>query len=496
VSKRRDLFSPASNRDESASLASGTPLNSRETYRELNLVVETLSIDRIKPNPGNPRKHDATQIKQIASSIEAFGVVFPLLITPDGLLIAGHAVLEATKQLGYQEVPVVRVPHSEPERRALALTLNRLAEKAEWDPTLLKAEFEALLEFDANFDLSFDPEVTGFSWAEIDQAIETNADPDGEGLDDISGLEGGPAVFQYGNIFLAGAHRILAGDARLTADFAALMQGEKAHFVCADGPYNVKISGHASGLGRHKHREFPCASGEMEDEEFIEFLSTVFGNCCEVSVAPSLHIHFGDWRGMYPMQVAGRKIYTELTNVLVWVKPNGGMGSHWRSRHELLYSWKHGTGSPFNSVQLGKFGRNRTNVLEYPGGSSFHSGREEELGFHPTPKPVALIADLIRDCTTRGQIVLDPFYGSGSTLIAATKTGRRAYVMDLDGGYVDLAVRRWQQWSGEKARHAQSGMSFDELCSKRSAEGSRAEATTEQPKTPPVARVRTRLRHA
>ncbi|WP_348273252.1 DNA methyltransferase [Methylocapsa sp. D3K7] len=302
-----------------------------------------------------------------------------------------------------QEVPVVRVPHSEPERRALALTLNRLAEKAEWDPKLLKAEFEALFEFDANFDLSFDPEITGFTWAEIDQAIETNADPDGDALDDVSGLEGGPAVSQVGDLFLAGEHRILHGDARLPTDFAAIMQGEKAHFVCADGPYNVKIAGHASGLGRHKHREFPCASGEMNEEEFIAFLSTVFGNCCEVSVAPSLHIHFGDWRGMYPMQVAGRKIYNELTNVLVWVKPNGGMGSHWRSRHELLYSWKHGSGSPFNSVQLGKFGRNRTNVLEYPGGSSFHSGREEELGFHPTPKPIALIADLIRDCTTRGQ---------------------------------------------------------------------------------------------
>jgi hypothetical protein len=191
-------------------------------------------------------------------------------------------------------VPVIRAPHSEPERRALALALNRLAEKAEWDPTLLKAEFEALLEFDANFDLFFDPEITGFTWAEIDQAIEENADPDGDALDGISGVEGGPAVSQFGDIFLAGEHRILHGDARLPTDFAALMQGDKAHFVCADGPYNVKISGHASGLGRYQHREFSCASGEMSEEEFVEFLSTVFTNCCEVSVAPALHIHFGE----------------------------------------------------------------------------------------------------------------------------------------------------------------------------------------------------------
>ena len=496
MSKRNTTWHSTRNRSESAALTATLPLNSRRIYRDLKLSIDFLPVDRIKPNPGNPRKHDAAQIGQIASSIEAFGLVVPLLITPDEALIAGHAVLEAAKQLGYREVPVVRVPHSEPERRALALTLNRLAEKAAWDPALLKAEFETLLEFDANFDLSFDPEVTGFAWAEIDQALEVNTEPDGDALDDISGIEGGPRVSQYGDIFLAGEHRILHGDARLLADFAALMQGEQAHFVCADGPYNVKISGHASGLGRHQHREFPCASGEMSDEEFIDFLSTVFANCCTASVTPALHIHFGDWRGMYPMQVAGRKVYSELTNVLVWVKPNGGMGSHWRSRHELLYSWKHGPGSPLNQVQLGKFGRNRTNVLEYPGGSSFHSGRDEELGFHPTPKPVALVADLIRDCTTRGQIVLDPFSGSGSTLIAAAKTGRRAYVMDLDGGYVDLAVRRWQQWSGEKARHAQSGMSFDELCSKRSGEGSRAEVAAEKSKSPPVARVRARLRHA
>lgn len=493
MAKRR-IPSSISHRNESATLTSSTRSNSFRTYRDLKLSVETLSIDQIKLNAGNPRKHDAAQIGQIVSSIEAFGVVLPLLITPEGLLIAGHAVFEAAKQLGYQEVPVVRVPHSEPERRALALALNRLAEKAEWDPELLKAEFEALLEFDANFDLSFDLEVTGFAWAEIDQTIE-NTDSEGDADDDVSGLEGGPAVSQYRDIFLAGEHRILHGDARLPADFAALMQGEQAHFVCADGPYNVKISGHASGLGRHQHREFPCASGEMNDEEFIAFLSTVFGNCCAASVTPALHIHFGDWRGMYPMQVAGRKVYSELTNVLVWVKPNGGMGSHWRSRHELLYSWKHGTGSTVNSVQLGKFGRHRTNVLEYPGGSSFHSGRDEELRFHPTPKPMALIADLIRDCTTRGQIVLDPFSGSGSTLIAAAKTGRRAYVMDLDGGYVDLAVRRWQQWTGQNARHAESGMSFDELCSKRSAAAG-TEVTTKQPRTPPPARVRARLRSA
>jgi hypothetical protein len=368
-------------RKESASLPSDSVRNGCGAYRELNLAVETISVDRIKPNSGNPRKHDTVQVQQIASSIAAFGIVLPLLPTMDDFLIAGHAVLDVAKQLGYEEVPVVRVPHSEPERRALALALNRLAEKSAWDPALLKAEFETLLEFDANFDLSFDLEVTGFSWAEIDQAIEANADPDSEALDDISGLEGGPAVSQYGDIFLAGEHRIMHGDARLSTDFAALMQGDKAHFVCADGPYNVKISGHASGLGRHQHREFPCASGEMSEEEFIAFLSTVFGNCCEVSVAPALHIHFGDWRGMYPMQVAARKVYTELTNVLVWVKPNGGMGSHWRSRHELLYSWKHGTGSTINSVQLGKFGRNRTNVLEYPGGARFIPAVTRSLAF-------------------------------------------------------------------------------------------------------------------
>jgi hypothetical protein len=442
-------------------------------FRDLKLGVEYLPIAELRRYGRNPRKHSKRQLSKIAESIRAFGLL-PLIADEKLELISGHGVLEAAKSLGYTEVPVIRVGHlGEPEKRALRLALNRLPELADWDRELLALEFKDLLEFDLNLDLSFALEITGFESAEIDQLIETRPAITSPDPDDLipEADEIGPPVSQVGDLWLLGDHRLFCGDARDPAAYASLLGGERAAMVFSDPPYNVPVSGHVSGLGRTKHREFACASGEMSDAEFTAFLTDVFRSLTSVSTEGSIHMHCMDWRGISAMMTAGNSVYSELKNLCVWAKDNGGMGSLYRSRHELIFVWKHGTERHANNVQLGKFGRNRTNVWEYPGVNTFRSGREDELAMHPTVKPTALVADAIRDCSNRNDVILDAFSGSGTTIIASAKTGRRGYALELDPRYVDVAIKRWEAWSGETTRHAATGLSFAQLQEQRRSTG-------------------------
>jgi len=253
-----------------------------------------------------------------------------------------------------------------------------------------------------------------------------------------------------------------------------LMGKERAAMVFVDPPYNVPIDGHASGLGAIHHRSFPMASGEMDRSEFTAFLRQAFRNLAAFSIDGSLHYICMDWRHLAELLAAGRDIYDELKNLCVWVKDNGGMGSLYRSQHELVFVFKQGSGSHRNNVQLGQFGRNRSNVWHYPGANSFARCGEEGnlLALHPTVKPVAMVADAILDCSARGEIVLDAFLGSGTTLIAAERTGRRCCGLELDAGYVDTIIRRWQVLTGGNACHAASGRRFDDLACE--AEGANA----------------------
>jgi DNA modification methylase len=243
------------------------------------------------------------------------------------------------------------------------------------------------------------------------------------------------------------------------------MGEDRAATVITDPPYNVRIDGHASGLGAVHHRPFPMASGEMDRAQFTAFLSQTCRNLAAFSFDGALHYIFMDWRHAEELLAAGRDVYGELINLCVWTKHNAGMGSLYRSQHELVFVFKHGRNGHRNNVQLGQFGRNRTNVWHYPGANSFaRCGEEGNLSaLHPTVKPVAMIADAILDCSARGDIVLDGFLGSGTTVIAAERTGRRCYGLELDPGYVDTIIRRWQALTGGSARHAASGRSFDDL---------------------------------
>ena len=416
--------------------------------------------DELKPAHRNARTHSRKQLRQIADSIERFGFTNPVLVDHDDRILAGHGRVAAARLLEMRQVPVLCVGDLSPEdRRAYALADNKIALNAGWDQELLALELQELI------DIEFDVELTGFSLAEIDFTLDAarDASPDerDEPLDRIPAVGSRP-VTEAGDLWHLGRHQLLCGDARDEAAFARLLGHERADLVFTDPPYNVKIDGHVSGLGAVKHREFAFASGEMSEAEFTRFLAETLGNAAGVMRDGAVAFVCMDWRHMTEVLAAGRECFTELKNLVVWNKTNGGMGAFYRSKHELIFVFKQGEAAHTNAFGLGETGRYRTNVWDYRGISSVGASRNEELAMHPTVKPVALVADAIRDCSKRGEVVLDCFGGSGSTLIAAEKTGRRARLIEYDPLYCDTIVRRWQQVTGKRATHAESGLSFEE----------------------------------
>jgi DNA modification methylase len=427
---------------------------------QLALKVVYRPLDMLRASPRNARTHSKKQIHKIAASLRQFGFVSPILVDGQGEVIAGHGRLEAAKQLGMQEVPTICLAHlTEADTRAYRIADNRLAELAGWDRDLLKIELAFLAEIDMDL-----PEITGFETAEIeiigDDGALTSKDDPADAVPDVN--ESGPPVSQLGDLWLLGEHRILCADAREPASYKRLLEGGLAQMVFTDPPYNVSIS-QVTGLGKTKHREFVMASGEMSKAEFRAFLKLVFERLAEASEDGSIHFTCMDWAHLHELLEAGHAIYDELKNIICWTKTNGGMGSLYRSQHELIPVWKKGKAPHQNNVQLGKYGRYRTNVWTYAGVNTFRRGRMEELASHPTVKPCALVMDAIKDCSKPQSVILDPFGGSGTTLIAAAKTKRRARLMELDPAYVDVAVKRWQSLFGAEARHAESGLSFDRM---------------------------------
>ena len=436
--------------------------------------TELIAISALRPYARNARTHSRKQIKKIAASIDRFGFVNPVLVDQGNRIIAGHGRVAAAKLLGWPEVPVLRIEHlDESEKRAYILADNRLAEEAGWDEEILAIELQGLLEID------FSIELTGFDMVEIDTVLDDAAKAAESGpdaADEIPPMSpDATPVTRPGDLFALGSHRLFCGDATQESSYATLLGGARASIIFTDPPYNVPIDGHVSGLGKHRHREFAMASGEMTSEQFTDFLETVFDHLARYSTDGSIHYICMDWRHMPEVLAAGESCYAELKNLCVWVKVNGGMGTFYRSRHELVFAFKNGTGTHINNFELGQGGRYRTNVWEYAGANSFGHERDAELAMHPTVKPVAMVADALRDCSKRKQIVLDPFGGSGTTLIAAQKTGRRAYLIELDPLYCDTIVRRWEAFTGKKARHVGEDFSFAALAERRADEPLAAE---------------------
>lgn len=412
--------------------------------------IELLPPTAIRAAPSNARKHSDRQLTQIAASIRCFGFTNPILIDEAAELIAGHGRLEAARRLGLAQVPVIRIEGlSEAERRVLRIADNRIAENSSWDLELLATELRFLSELKVDFEL----ELSGISTAEMDSLIGDKDAADTAAEDEVPlAGSGEAAVSRAGDVWKLGGHALICGDARDAGVLDRLMGAKRAHMTFSDPPYNVAIDGHARGLGRVHHREFAMASGEMSTREFRKFLDDSLRQLARVSVDGSIHYLCMDWRHIADLIAVGNSVYSEFKNLAVWVKENAGMGSFYRSQHELVAIFKHGKAPHLNNFGLGETGRYRSNVWTYAGVNSFKKNRGFELDAHPTVKPVALVMDAIKDVTRRGQIVLDGFCGSGTTIIAAERTGRLARAVEIDPAYVDVAVRRWETLTGETAR--------------------------------------------
>jgi DNA modification methylase len=412
------------------------------------LEVVYQEIEHLVPYPRNARVHSKRQIRQIADSINTFGFTNPVLVDRSAMIVAGHGRVEAAKLLGMKQVPTICLDNlSEDQIRAYILADNKLAEKAGWDNAILAIELQHL----TSIDLGFDVTLTGFEIGEIDLILqEGKAD---QSTNEPFEISSGPTITKVGDIWQLGDHRLICGNALDESVYSALMNGQSADVVFTDPPYNVKIDGNVCGNGAIRHREFAMASGEMTEAEFVRFLSQALGLLERHSKNGSVHFVCMDWRHAGELLTAGKQTYETFLNLCVWAKDNGGMGSFYRSQHELVFVFRKGLESHRNNIQLGKFGRNRTNVWRYPGVNTLSRSGDvgNLLALHPTVKPVAMIADAILDCSAPGDIVLDNFAGVGSTILAAERARRICYAIEIDPVYVDTAVRRWEKQTGRQA---------------------------------------------
>jgi DNA modification methylase len=425
--------------------------------------IEMRPPGALRPNPRNARTHSKQQIRQLADSIRTAGFIGPIVIDEDDVVLAGHGRLAASTLLNMDLVPTIKIfGLSAAQKRAFALADNKICENAGWDRELLVQELGELAELlePLNMDLT----LTGFESTEIDALFADlgtgKPDPNDNlpPFDDI-------AVTRPGDLWICGDHRILCGDSRSAVDLDHLMESAHAKMAFADVPYNLHIP-HVQGRGRIKHSDFACASGEMNETQYIAFLEEGLGNAARVSIDGAIHYVCSDWRHICELIVAGRSVYGGMLNLCIWAKANAGQGSFYRSQHELVGVFRVGANSHQNNVRLGRFGRNRSNVWSYPGVNSFGPERDM-LTMHPTVKPVALIADAMRDCTTRGDVILDPYLGSGTTILAAEKLGRRGYGVELEPRYVDVAIRRWQANTKSEAILEGDGRTFAEAKAQR-----------------------------
>jgi DNA modification methylase len=425
-------------------------------------MFETIntSIARLKPNPRNARTHSKKQIRQIAGSIKQFGFVNPVIADEHGVIIAGHGRLEAALMLELSNVPVITLHGlTDTQKRALMLADNKIAANAGWDRERLALEIPELTTLLGVEGV--DIALTGFEIPEIDQLMvdfdDKNVDPD----DELE-LSPGPPVSKLGDLWILDQHRLLCGNARSETDLDRLMGGEMAAMGFLDPPYNVAVSS-IVGRGKTKHREFAEASGEQSAPEFVEFLTATLGNAARVSAAGALHYVCMDWRHIAELLSTGNAVYSQHVNTVVWVKTNAGQGSFYRSQHEEILVFRVGDLKHRNNVELGRHGRSRSNVWTYPGANTFRAGRIDDLRLHPTVKPIALVSDAMRDCTRRRDIVLDLFCGSGTTILAAERVGRRGFGMEIDPIYVDTTIRRWQSLTGKDAILTATGSAFSDI---------------------------------
>lgn len=423
------------------------------------LQIVYLRAAELKPYPNSPRVHNAKTHRKLQTLVRRFGAVVPVIVDEAHQIIDGHAYVEAAKQQGYDELPTVTVRNKTPaEIKALRLALNRVPQDAGWDGAKLRQEFEELIA------LSFDMELTGFDAIEIDASLEIDLPSAGaveeEAAEDLEPKDA-PVIVRTGDSWRLGDHVIVCGDATVSGPLLAAIGDRRAAAVFTDPPYNVKIVGNVSGLGATRHGDFVMASGEMSRDAFTDFLSRSIAETLPCLADGAILFICMDWRHARELADAADAVGLEQKNLIVWVKSNAGMGSFYRSQHELVFVYKKPGAPHQNNFELGQGGRSRSNVWRYAGVNTFGAGRKEQLQAHPTCKPVLLVADALRDVTRRGDLVLDPFLGSGTTLLAAEETGRVCVGVEIDPRYVEVAIRRWQKRTKRDAVNAATGLTFE-----------------------------------
>jgi DNA modification methylase len=400
-------------------------------------------------------KHPSSQILKLVASLREYGLVLPVLIDQYNSIVAGRALVVAAHELGLTKIYAVRVSDlSEAKLRRLRLALNKLPEYAEWDLEALRLEFSEIIQLDPSIGLDF----TGFETPQIDSILDDGGIGEEDELPPINDLAA--RVTQVGDQWSLGDHVIRCANALEIPSFAHLLGSVQARMVFTDPPYNVKIAGNVTQSTSSREHDFTMAMGELSCEEFQIFLDTSLSLAARFSMDGAIHYICMDWRHIFELLLVGKRVYTELKNICVWNKSNAGMGSLYRSQHELVAVYKVGSAAHINNVELGRHGRNRSNVWNYIGQNALNGTRKSKLSLHPTVKPVAMIADAIRDCSNRGDVILDCFGGAGTTLIAAEKTGRRARILELNPIYIDVTITRWQRLTGKVAYHMETGQPF------------------------------------
>lgn len=426
------------------------------------LQIENLKLDDIHAYKNNAKKHPESQVQQIISSITKFGFNNPILIDENNEIIAGHGRFMAAQVMNLETVPTVKLSHlTDAQKRAYRLADNKIAENGGWNKELLSLEIKDLEKICLND--NFVIQDIGFNDAELDSIVNfTDAKVINQKTNAVPFIPEDEIISKPGDIWQLGKHRIICGNSLNPKTFAKLFENDKADMILQDPPYNVKIDGHVCGSGTIKHKEFAMASGEMTADEFTQFLMNNFALCKQYSNDGSLHYNFMDWRHVLEITTAGKNIFDKFINMCVWVKTSGGMGSLYRSQHELCFIFQNGKESHNNNVQLGKYGRYRTNVWQYAGVNTFGKHKQDGI-MHPTVKPVEMLKDAILDVSKRGDIVLDCFLGSGSTLIACQQSGRICYGIEYEPLYIDTTIRRFQNLFGIDAINLSIDKTYNEI---------------------------------
>ncbi|SMQ69918.1 DNA modification methylase [Altererythrobacter xiamenensis] len=459
-----------SRRKEHAARTRVVDAASRPARNDLSpeLVVTEKPLADLQPSPNRTRITSPEQLEKVISSIRLFGLVMPVLIDQNDVVVSGHILCEAAEQLGFKSVPCISVEHLDnAEIEALALALNRVGETGAWDTDLLRERMIAL-ESDG-----IDLTSTGFTLPEIDQItlLSQPADGDNDADEFEEDEDDRPVVSRLGDLYQLGVHRLHCADALKAASYEALLEGQLAQCIFSDAPYGCGIEGFVSGLGKHKHEDFLMGAGDLDREELQDFFGTYLGHCKAFSSPGAIIFACMDWRQLDALLLAGLDVGLTRNNIAVWDKGSGGMGGLYRNAHEFVAVFCNGKTAATNNIALGRYGRDRCNIWRYPGANRPGSSSAKALADHPTPKPLPLVEDALLDVTNRGDIVLDPFMGSGSTILAAENTGRICYGIELDPKYVDRAIRRWERETGEPAIHIETGLTFDELAQRRISEG-------------------------